>query len=95
MTDRPVTIYMPLATERTKNVLKHLQPGSRQIIDAVNAQDPSQRIETAIWMVEQADGLHTYFQDGAQGAAMYLGFADQVRIAIEEAATEDSPSRAT
>lgn len=81
-------IFIPLATERTKNVVKHLQPGSRQMIDAASAIDDTNRIETDIWAVEQDDGVHIYYQDGQHGGAKYLGFADKVRVAIEEAATE-------
>ncbi|MBV6324384.1 hypothetical protein [Duganella violaceipulchra] len=81
--------YIPLATKRTKNVIKHLQPGSRQTIDAVSAQDPSDRAEVEIWTAEHDDGVHTFYQDGPNGDVKYLGFADNVRVAIEEAATEE------
>jgi hypothetical protein len=40
-------------------------------------------------VVEHHDGIHTYYQDGPAGGAVDLGFIDQVRIAIEEAATEE------
>src|SRR5471030_1722673 len=81
--------YLPLATVRTKNVVKHLRPGFHQTIDAIKAQGQNERIETDMWAVRHADGIHAYYQDGPSGGVMYLGLADQVRIAIEEAATED------
>ena len=81
--------YLPLATERTKHVVRHLMPGVHQTIDAINAHGESERIETDIWAVRHADGIHTYYFDGPDGGVIYLGFADQVRVSIEEAATED------
>ncbi|GJJ03812.1 hypothetical protein RugamoR64_43500 [Duganella rhizosphaerae] len=88
MSEQIEAVFIPLATERTKNVIKHLQPGSRTTIDAVSALADTTRIETEIWAVEQDDGVHIYYQDGPSGGAKYLGFADKVRVAIEEAATE-------
>lgn len=93
MSNSNASKFIPLATERTKNVVKHLAPRSHETIDAVSVLDPSQRIETTIWNVEQDDGIHTYFQEGPAGQTLHLGFADQVRIAIEEAATEDLSRR--
>lgn len=77
--------YIPLPTERTKDAVKDLQPGERRKIDVINPKDPTDRIITDIWVVEDAEGAHFTFQDGALGGAAYLGPADQVRIAIEEA----------
>ena len=89
MSTQTDALFIPLATERTKNVIKHLQPGSRQYIDAVSAVGSPDRIEIEIWAVEHDDGVHTYYQDGPTGGVKYLGFADKVRVAIEEAATEE------
>jgi hypothetical protein len=89
MSVRPAATYIPLATERTKNVIKHIQHGASQKIDAISIGDHSERIETDLWVVEHHDGIHTYYQDGPAGSAVDLGFIDQVRIAIEEAATEE------
>ena len=89
MSEHIEAVFIPLATERTKNVIKHLQPGSRQKIDAVNPLELTKRIETDIWTVEQDDGVHIYYQDGPAGGDKYLGFADKVRVAMEEAATEE------
>lgn len=82
--------YIPFATDRTKNVVKHLQPGSRQRIDVVNVDDIQDRGEAEIWAVEQDDGIHIHYTDGANGAIIELGYADQVRVAIEEAPTEET-----
>lgn len=80
--------YIPLATDRTKNVIKHLAPGQRQKIDIANAAEPGQRLEVDAWVVEDASGVHFFFDDGA-GHAVNFGFADEVRVAMEEAPTED------
>ncbi len=79
--------YIPLATDRTKNVIKHLEPGQRQKIDVVNAAVPGDRLEVDAWVVEDATGVHFFFQDGA-GLAVNFGFADEVRVAMEEAPAE-------
>ncbi len=89
MSERIAPTYIPLATERTKNVIKHIQAGAFQKIDAIGIGDRPGRIETDIWVVEHPDGIHTYYQDGPAGGAVDLGFIDLVRIAMEEAATED------
>lgn len=89
MSEHIDAVFIPLATERTKNVVKHLHPGSRQTIDAISALDQTQRIETEIWAATQEDGVHMYYEDGPTGGVKYLGFADKVRVAIEEAATEE------
>jgi hypothetical protein len=81
--------YLPLATERTKHVVRHLMPGAHQTIDAIQARGEPERIEVDIWAVRHADGIHTYYFDGPKGGVIYLGFAHQVRVAIEEAPTED------
>lgn len=81
--------YIPLATERTKNVVKHLQPGARHTIDAVNVADAKDRIEVDAWAVDQGDGIHINYTDGTGGGVIELGYADQVRVAIEEAPTEE------
>ena len=80
--------YIPLATDRTKNVIKHLAPGQRQKIDVVNAAEPKDRLEVDAWVHEDANGVHFFFQDRA-GHSVNFGFADEVRVAIEEAPTED------
>lgn len=81
--------YIPLATDRTKNIVKHLQPGTRQIIDAVNVENAQDRAEVEVWAIEKDDGIHIHYTDGSQGATIELGYADQVRVAIEEAPTEE------
>ena len=80
--------YIPLATDRTKNVIKHLGPGQRQKIDVVNTAEPGDRLEVDAWVHEDSDGVHFFFHDGA-GHSVNFGFADEVRVAIEEAPTED------
>lgn len=92
MHEQRTATYIPLATERTKNVVKHLQPGERQVIDAVNVADAEDRIEVETWAVDKGDGIHINYTDGKTGAVIELGYADQVRVAIEEAATEE-PTR--
>jgi len=82
--------YIPLATDRTKTVVKHLQPGARQMIDAVNIKNPHDRVEVEVWAIERDDGVHIHYTDGAKGAIIELGYADQVRVAIEEAPTEET-----
>jgi len=82
--------YIPLATDRTKTVVKHLQPGGRQTIDAVNIKNPQDRVEVEVWAIERDDGIHIHYTDGAKGATIELGYADQVRVAIEEAPTEET-----
>lgn len=77
--------YMPLPTERTKDAVKDLIPGERRKIDVINPLDPTDRIITDIWVVEDYEGAHFAFQDGPIGGDVYLGPADQVRIAIDEA----------
>lgn len=89
MHEQRTATYIPLATERTKNVVKHLQPGERQIIDAVNVDNDEDRIEVETWAVDKGDGIHINYTDGNTGAVIELGYADQVRVAIEEAATEE------
>ncbi len=80
--------YIPLATERTKDAVKDLQPGERRKMDVINPKDATDRIITDVWVVVDAEGAHFSFQDGALGGDAYLGPADQVRIAIEEAPLE-------
>jgi len=80
--------YIPLATERTKDAVKDLGPGERRKIDVINPLDATDRIITDIWVVEDDEGAHFTFEDGALGGDVYLGPADQVRIAIEEAPFE-------
>lgn len=82
--------YLPLATERTKNVIKHIQPGTHQTIDAIHARGHAQRIETDVWAVQHDDGVHTYYQDGPSGGVMYLGIIERVRDAIAKAKTESN-----
>ena len=81
--------YIPLATDRTKNIVKHLQPGTRQTIDAVNVENAQDRVEVEVWAIEKDDGIYIHYTDGAKGAIIELGYADQVRVAIEEAPTEE------
>ncbi|MRW84591.1 hypothetical protein GJ698_10890 [Pseudoduganella sp. FT26W] len=81
--------YIPLATERTKDAVKDLIPGERRKIDLVNPLDPTDRLISDIWVVEDSDGAHFTYQDGPVGGDAYLGPADQVRIAIEETPTEE------
>jgi hypothetical protein len=88
MPNSDTAAYIPLATDRTKNVVKHLEPGQRQKIDVVNATEPGERLEVDAWVVEDAKGVHFFFQDGA-GHAVNFGFADEVRVAMEEAPTEE------
>lgn len=77
--------YLPLATERTKDAVKDLVPGERRKIDVINPLDETDRLITDIWVVEDYEGAHFTYQDGPMGGEAYLGPADQVRIAIEEA----------
>jgi hypothetical protein len=89
MQEQRTATYIPFATDRTKNVVKHLQPGSRQTIDAVNVDNIQDRVEVEVWAVEKDDGIHINYTDGAHGKVIELGYADQVRVAIEEASTEE------
>jgi hypothetical protein len=77
--------YIPLPTERTKDAVKDLLPGERRQIDVINPLDETDRLITDIWVVEDFEGAHFSYQDGPVGGDVYLGPADQVRIAIEEA----------
>lgn len=81
--------YIPLATERTKDAVKDLGPGEKRKIDVINPKDPTDRLITDIWVIEDDEGAHFSFQDGPLGGVAYLGPADEVRIAIEEAPLEE------
>ncbi|KQQ40231.1 hypothetical protein ASF61_05480 [Duganella sp. Leaf126] len=82
--------YVPLATARTKDVVKHLQvPGERHKIDVARIGNRHQRAEVDAWLVAEADGpVHFFYQDGVDGHEVEFGFADEVREAIDEAETE-------
>lgn len=81
--------YIPLPTERTKDAVKDLVPGERRKIDMVNPDDPTDRIITDIWVEEDYEGAHFAILDGPVGGEAYLGPADEVRIAIDEAPYAD------
>ena len=86
----PVTAaYIPLATERTKQVVKNLRPGGREKIDLINVLNPDDRLEADAWLVEDGQGVHFRFNDGAGGHEIEFGFADQVRETIAEAPLEE------
>lgn len=81
--------YIPLSTERTKNVVKNLLPGVREKIDVVSIKDPQHRAVVDAWIVADDDGpVHFLYQDGPGGHEVQFGFADEVREAIAEAETE-------
>lgn len=90
MIDRHTAHYVPLATARTKDVVKHLlAPGERHKIDIVRIGDRHQRAEVDAWIVADEDGpVHFFYQDGVGGHEVQFGFADEVREAIDEAETE-------
>jgi hypothetical protein len=89
MIDRHAASYVPLSTERNKQVVKDLRPGTREKIDVVNASDPKDRMEVEAWIVADEDGpVHFMYQDGASGHEVEFGFADEVRELIAEAETD-------
>lgn len=90
MIDRHAAHYVPLATSRTKDAVKHLlAPGERRTIDLVRIADRHQRVEAEAWIVADEDGpVHFFYQDGPDGHPVQFGFADEVREAMEEAETE-------
>jgi hypothetical protein len=89
MLDRNSARYLPLATTRTKDVVKHLAPGERRTIDLVSLADAKDRQQGAAWLSEDSRGIHFHYQDGPGGHPVEFGFADQVRVVIEEAHEED------
>jgi len=89
MTNHHTASYIPLSTERTKNVVKNLLPGVREKIDVVSIKDHQHRAEVDAWIVADDDGpVHFLYQDGPGGHEVQFGFADEVREAIAEAETE-------
>lgn len=90
MIDRHTAHYVPLATARTKDVVKHLlAPGERRTIDIARIDDRHHRAEVDAWIVADEDGpVHFFYQDGPGGHDVQFGFADEVREAIDEAETE-------
>lgn len=89
MIDHHTASYVPLSTERTKNVVKNLLPGMRDKIDVVSIADHARRAEVDAWLVAQADGpVRFVYQDGPDGREVQFGYADEVREAIAEAETE-------
>jgi hypothetical protein len=89
MTDHHPASYVPLSTERTKNVVKNLLPGGRDKIDVVSVDDHARRAEADAWLVAQPDGpVRFMYQDGPGGRDVEFGYADEVREAIAEAETE-------
>jgi hypothetical protein len=89
MIDPHAASYVPLSTERTKNVVKNLRPGMRQKIDVVNLNDQHRRAEVDAWLVADDDGpVHFIYQDGPDGPEVQFGFADEVRETIAEAETD-------
>lgn len=89
MKDQKSAAYLPLPTERTKNVVKHLQPGMRSRIDIVNMADAGDRLEADAWVEDDGDGIRFKYQDGRAGRVVNFGYADKVRVAIEEAPDAD------
>jgi hypothetical protein len=90
MIDRHTAHYVPLATARTKDVVKHLlAPGVRQKIDIARIGDRHSRAEVDAWIVADEDSpVHFFYEDGPGGHDVQFGFADEVREAIDEAETE-------
>ena len=90
MIDRHTAHYVPLATARTKDAVKHLlAPGERRTIDIARIDDHHNRAEVEAWIVADEDGpVHFFYQDGPGGHEVQFGFADEVRAAIDEAETE-------
>jgi hypothetical protein len=89
MTEQHTASYVPLSTERTKNVVKNLLPGMRDKIDVVRVDDHTRRAEADAWLVAQPDGpVRFVYQDGPDGREVQFGYADEVREAIAEAETE-------
>ncbi len=72
--------YIPLATERTKNVLKHMQLGCRYVIDLVNINDPDDRKEADAWVLMDEQGTHFRFNEGGRSGDVEWDFADQVHV---------------
>lgn len=89
MIEHHTASYVPLSTERTKNVVKNLLPGMRDRIDVVSIKDHTQRAEVDAWLVAKEDGpVQFLYQDGPGGQDVRFGYADEVREAIAEAETE-------
>lgn len=76
--------YIPLATERTKFVVRHLQLETFSIIDLINTRHPFDRKEADAWVVEDATGMHLIYCEGGRADSVELDYEEQMRITVEE-----------
>lgn len=89
MTDALKANYLPLATERTKHVVRHMHAGTHAIIDLINCCHPFDRKEADAWVTLDTQGLHLFYCEGGRSASMELDHEEQMRITVEERAPAD------
>lgn len=88
MQEQNAAVYLPLATARTKRVVRNLKPGRYQIIDLINIAAPHDRKQVDAWVSRDATGIHLLYSEGGRSPAVEINYSEQMRIAAEEAASD-------
>ena len=88
MQEQSPAVYLPLATARTKRAVRDLEPGSYQIIDLINIAPPHDRKQVDAWAEELASGRQLLYCEGGRCPAIEISHEEQMRIAVEEAASD-------
>lgn len=73
--------YIPLATDRTKSVVRHMQLGAHYVIDIVNTIDPDDRREADAWVSMDERGAHFRYSQGGRSGDMEWDFGDLLQLA--------------
>lgn len=84
MQEQQAAVYVPLATERTKGVVREMEPGNSKLIDLINVAPPYDRKEVDAWVVVDELGGHLLYSEGGRSPAVEIIEADQMRITVEE-----------
>ena len=88
MQEQNAAVYLPLATARTKRVIRNLKPGSYHLIDLINIAAPHDRKQVDAWASEDATGIHLLYSEGGRSPAIEIDYSEQLRITVEEAASD-------
>lgn len=86
MQEQDTAVYIPLATERTKRVVRDMQPGITTLIDLVNVGHPYDRKLAEAWVVIDGLGKHLRYSEGGRSGAVEISAKDQMRLIVEEPA---------
>jgi hypothetical protein len=88
MQEQHAAVYRPLATARTKRVVRNLAPGGYHTIDLINVAPPHDRKQVDAWAEDGASGMQLLYCEGGRCPAIEITSEEQMRIEVECAASD-------